>query len=320
LSFNTPILFLVFNRYNETVKVFQEIKKVKPKYLFLSADGPRLHKEGEKEVCDSIKFYILQNIDWECSIETRFQAKNVGCKLAVSTAIQWFFKHVEEGIIIEDDCLPNLSFFKFCEEMLKTYKHDNNIFAINGCNFGFHLNISNYIKSKYLNVWGWATWRRSSNIVDYSMTKWINDKQGIRFIWKNLRKSYFDYDYYWFQYWKYNFDSVASNDLDTWDYQWQYTAMLHKMKVIVPTVNLIKNIGFGINATHTTNINYHISDLMSHEFLAPYFYNSSKQITNFYENSYVKIRWHLMTPRTLKFYISNYINIHFIQYLVKKLR
>lgn len=133
-TFDTPILFLIFNRIETTQKVFLKIKELKPKYLYIAADGPRISKPEEKDSCQKVRNYILEQIDWNCNIKTLFREKNLGCGKAVSEAINWFFNNVEEGIILEDDCLPNNSFFYFCEKMLNFYKTENKIFMISGFN------------------------------------------------------------------------------------------------------------------------------------------------------------------------------------------
>jgi len=163
--FNTPILFLVFNRFDLTKKVFKEIKKARPKSLFISSDGARTKKE-EKKV-EEIRQYLLNNIDWNCNLKTLFRNKNLGCQKAVSSAISWFFNNVEQGVILEDDCLPNQDFFKFSEEMLKKYKNNDKIMHISGTNVEKKSNLNeDYFFSKTFNMWGWATWRRSWKYFD----------------------------------------------------------------------------------------------------------------------------------------------------------
>ena len=134
-NLRVPVLFLVFNRFDTTKKVFEEIKRVKPKKLFISSDGPRKDKRKEKEVVEIIRKYLLDEIDWNCEVKTLFRNKNLGCKKAVSFAIDWFFKNVEEGIILEDDTIPNQDFFIFCEKLLEKYKEDERIMHISGNNF-----------------------------------------------------------------------------------------------------------------------------------------------------------------------------------------
>ena len=140
--FNTPILFLIFNRPDTTIEVFNRIKKIQPKYLFVAADGPRQDKIGEKEMCEATRA-IIEQIDWDCEVKTLFRESNLGCGKAVSEAISWFFVHNEMGIILEDDCLPDLSFFSFCENLLEKYKDDSRISTICASNYQLQNNTSN---------------------------------------------------------------------------------------------------------------------------------------------------------------------------------
>jgi hypothetical protein len=165
-----PILFLTFNRYEETVKSFEKIIEYKPTQLFLASDGPRNNKTGEKDVVTCIREYIISKIDWPCKIYTRFNEKNEGCKYAVSNSITWFFDNVEYGIIIEDDCLVDISFFHFCNQLLTDYKDNEFVWHIDGSNFITNsLNSNTYHFSKYFLIWGWATWRRAWKKYSISM-------------------------------------------------------------------------------------------------------------------------------------------------------
>jgi hypothetical protein len=128
------LLFLVFNRPNETQKIFDEIKKVKPKKLYIAADGPRINKDEED--CIKVKS-IFSIIDWDCQVYTLFREKNLRCKYVVSSAIDWFYENEEMRLILEDDCLPSQDFFRFCDLMLNKYKDDNRIRFITGFNFNF---------------------------------------------------------------------------------------------------------------------------------------------------------------------------------------
>ena len=134
-TFSTPILFLIFNRPDVTKCVFEEIRKQKPQYLYLAADGPRANKPGEYEKCILAREVVLEGIDWNCELKTLYRDENLGCGKAVSEAITWFFEHVEEGIILEDDCLPNNSFFTFCSELLDRFRTTDKIMHISGNNF-----------------------------------------------------------------------------------------------------------------------------------------------------------------------------------------
>ncbi|MFH1427813.1 MAG: nucleotide-diphospho-sugar transferase, partial [Patescibacteria group bacterium] len=173
MSFNTPILFLIFNRPETTQRVFDKIKIIKPRHLFVAADGPREGK-NESEKCQAVRD-IIKQIDWDCKVNTLFRDKNLGCKLAVSSAIDWFFDNVEEGIILEDDCLPDPSFFKFCQELLVKYREDSNVMCISGDNFNPNLynGSDSYFFSKVASIWGWASWRRAWKYYDIEMKSFL---------------------------------------------------------------------------------------------------------------------------------------------------
>src|SRR5258708_3549575 len=174
-SFNTPILFLIFNRPFPTRRVFAEIRKARPAKLFVAADGPRPDKPEDLETCRETR-EIIKDIDWPCEVQTLFRDKNLGCGVAVSGAITWFFQNVEQGIILEDDCLPDPSFFPFCTELLERYKDDERILLISG-NFLQQKNKKFMVKASYYgtlipHLWGWASWRRAWAKYDFNLTKW----------------------------------------------------------------------------------------------------------------------------------------------------
>ncbi len=251
-EYNTKsaVLFLIFNRPETTEKVFQQIKLVKPGKLYIAADGPRSNISGEDAICKETKELILKNIDWDCEIKTLFRDKNIGCKYAVSGAIDWFFKNEDEGIILEDDCLPNVDFFRFCDMMLNYYKNDIRIRHIGGVNLQFgnlRGEYSHYF-SNLSHVWGWATWRRAWEDYDVELSKYKNlniEKQiGNIFYNKLAVKS-------WLEIYKLLF----SNKINTWDYQWAFTNFFNNGLSVIPNKNLISNIGFGEKSTHTTNPN-----------------------------------------------------------------
>jgi hypothetical protein len=237
--FNTPILFLIFNRPDTTIQVFDEIKKIKPKYLFIAADGPRTGKAGEKELCEETRAVITQ-IDWNCEVKTLFREHNLGCGLAVSEAITWFFKQVEQGIILEDDCLPDPSFFTFCEILLEKYKDDYRVSTIGACNYQLENNTENsYYFSIYAHIWGWATWRRTWNLYTYAITDYKKEMINNQFKTRKERS-------YWHTVFN-NPDKIA--EINTWDYQLQYVNFKYNTLSVIPAINLVKNIGF-YNGTH----------------------------------------------------------------------
>ena len=175
---DTPLLFIIFNRPDVTLRVFNELKKQKPKYLFIAADGPRAGFEDDIDKCKRVREVVLNEIDWDCEVKTLFRDLNLGCGHAVSGAIDWFFENVEKGIILEDDCLPNKSFFYFCENLLESYKENDEVFAISGANFqDKKIGKASYFFSKYLYVWGWATWRRAWENYDFDLSGLENFKK-----------------------------------------------------------------------------------------------------------------------------------------------
>jgi hypothetical protein len=239
----TPILFLVFNRLDPTKQVFQEIRKAKPRQLFIAADGPRTKEEKKKT--DAAKKYVLENTDWKCELKTLFRKKNLGCKIAVSSAITWFFENVEQGIILEDDCLPNQSFFRFCEELLERYKDDERVMSISGYNPLGKSNIKeSYFFSKYFYIWGWATWRRAWKKNDLKLKEYQRVKKEEKlkeyyhnFVERILREK--------------RVKDVLNKKVNSWAIPWSVSHQLNKSLSITPKINLVENIGFSEDSTHT---------------------------------------------------------------------
>ncbi|WP_292463385.1 hypothetical protein [Methanolobus sp.] len=259
-SLNAPILFLVFNRPTTTKKVFEEIKRAKPPRLYIAADGPRKYKAGESEKVKQVREHIINNIDWECEVKTLFREQNLGCKYAVSGAIDWFFENEEMGIILEDDCLPNQSFFWFCEELLEKYKDNEQIGMITGTNYMTNCNLrmpGTYFYSNYFAIWGWASWRRA----------WLNYDVEMK-IYSTLNPNQLRYkcpNYLFYLYLKRTFDLIKHGDVDTWDIQWFYHCFMNSRLCITPTQNLISNIGVdGAHASGQATDNHFID---KHEFL-----------------------------------------------------
>jgi hypothetical protein len=242
----TAVLFLVFNRPETTRQVFDAIRRAGPPRLYVAADGPRDNHPGEHERCDLVR-EIATAVDWPCEVKTLFREKHLGCGVAVSAAIDWFFEHESEGIILEDDCLPDQSFFRFCEEMLERYRTEPSVMMISG---GFYLGeqyeiAGSYFFSKHVDIWGWASWRRAWQHNDPKIALWPNlrDSDWLMRIGNGHR----DFGEFWTEV----FDTVHGGRLDTWDYQWVFSCWLQNGLTIVPSKNLIKNIGFGDGATHT---------------------------------------------------------------------
>lgn len=251
-KFETAVLFLIFNRLDTTKQSFEAIRNVKPPKLYIGADGPRENKEGEKNKVQEVREYVLNNIDWDCEVKTLFRDKNLGCGLAVSQAITWFFENEEMGIIVEDDVFVSQIGFVFMSKMLKKYKNDYGITHINLFN-PLSSNNDQILKhnvSNIFNIWGWASWKRAWAIYDFNMC-------GITTIIKNdVLKDIFPKGHrllYTLIY------SKAMNLIDTWDIQWAICNHLYRTRSIIPSINLSTNIGFGQDGTHTkTSQNEHI--------------------------------------------------------------
>jgi len=258
---NTAVLFLVFNRPDTTRQVFDAIRKAKPPRLYLAADGPREGKAGEARRVEEVREYVTQNVDWDCEVKTLFREENLGCKYAVSSAITWFFDNEEQGIVLEDDCLPSQSFFWFCEEILEKYKNDLRVWHVGGTNpIDEKASSSSYYFSNYNRIWGWATWRRAWSHYNAEIPDWPDLKR--RNILDDLLGGKEGNKY------KKIFDDVYTGKIDTWDYQWFLIRLLHGA-AIIPKVNLISNIGFGAEATHTLDVESRLSRLSRGEILFP---------------------------------------------------
>jgi hypothetical protein len=251
----TPVLLLIFNRLETTKRVFTAIRAQQPRSLYIAADGPRPEKgEAERIACQTVREWVLAQIDWECDVHTLFRDVNLGCGRAVAEAITWFFGEVEEGIILEDDCLPNASFFRFCEEMLERYRDNALVMHITGDNY--QEDMGNYPYSYYFSVyshiWGWATWRRTWEQFDYGMEFWKTvrkDKRAVRRLMfgvytrssRRYRAAQFD-------------KMVFTNSEDVWDYRYLFSLWKEGGLTIIPSVNLVQNIGAGEAATHLKNM------------------------------------------------------------------
>lgn len=233
----TPVLFLVFNRPDTSARVFAAIRTARPERLYVAADGPRAGRGGEAELCAETR-RIATAVDWPCEVKTLFRDANLGCGRAVSDAISWFFDNEPEGVILEDDCLPNQDFFGYCAELLERYRHEEKIMHIGGTNYqeGVKRGQGSYYYSAYSHVWGWASWRRAWQRYGFNVRNMPADK------FEGVLKEYFSAKSER-SYWRWIYNKMVQEQIDTWDYQWQFSIWLVKGVSVIPNSNLVSNIG-----------------------------------------------------------------------------
>ena len=244
--YTTPILFLIFNRPSITRQTFEAIRQTKPKFLFIAADGPRHNRPEDIQKCEAARTIVSQ-INWPCELRTLFRDENRGCGRGPAEAITWFFEQVEEGIILEDDCVPDLSFFPYCQALLEKYRHDEQVYMITGTNAlrKWGNRKSSYFFSFMAHSLGWASWRRAWRTFDYEMTEW-----GTASGQKKVKNTLSNESY--FKHYQTEFTNYQANKPeDVWDFQWALARWINGGKTVVPSVNLITNIGFNADATHS---------------------------------------------------------------------
>lgn len=244
-NFQIPILFIIFNRPEIALGSFEKIKQIAPRYLYIASDGARTNIEGEEILVNKTRDLIINEIDWDCEVKTLFQKSNLGCGKGVYTAINWLFENEELGIILEDDCIADLSFFKYMEEMLIRYKNDYRIGMISGTNPIKMLDYSySIIFSKYKSCWGWATWKRAWNNMDINMSWRQSDYYDVLYNLGYLGKDISG--------WKYKIKCIDNDIVSAWDWQWYFSLAAQNQLCVYPIHNLVSNVGNDTNATHTS--------------------------------------------------------------------
>ena len=248
MTLNTPLLLIAWRRPHTLRQVIDAIRPLAPIRMYVACDGPNPERPGEAEKVAATRRVIEQEIDWPCQIERLYSDVNQGCRVGVSRAISWFFDQVEEGIILEDDCVPHPDFFIYCTSLLERYRHDMRVWCISGNNFqdGQWRGDGSYYFSRYNHCWGWASWRRCWQHYDGNLGNWpcIRDSGLMETIFSDPveRK-------YWSRIWQRLLDQGKP---DTWDYQWTFTCLINSGLTALPNHNLVRNVGFGVDATNTT--------------------------------------------------------------------
>lgn len=240
-----PLVLLVFNRPDTTARVFEVVASVRPPKLLVVADGPRPNLPGEAEACAATR-RITEKIDWPCEVLRNYADTNLGCARRVATGIEWVFRNVEEAVILEDDCLPHPTFFPYCEELLARYRDDERVMHVGGTNLqgGKRVGDSSYYFSRYVHVWGWATWKRAWRHFDLTMAHWpeLRDTLLLEAVLADPWAA---------RHWRQIFDLAHSRTIDTWDYAWVFACWRQNGLAVIPNCNLVSNIGFHPEATHT---------------------------------------------------------------------
>lgn len=247
--YKVPILLVVFNRPDYTQKIFDQVREIAPTQLFIAADGPRPDRPDDLDKTNRVRD-IVSKVDWPCEVHKLFRDKNIGFRDAERFAFDWFFEHVEAGVILEDDELPNQSFFRFAEEMLERYKDNKEVMMITGSNPMSDPEMKDsYFFSKYFSIWGWASWRRAWKQYDFDMKSWGEKNNKIKI--KNIFSQKFMQGRL-----KKMFDEIYPGPPKTWDTQWMYACLMNNGVCIVPKVNLITNIG--IEGVHSQGGNQNL--------------------------------------------------------------
>jgi len=242
----TPaVLLILFRRPEQTKLVFEAIRQARPERLFLAADGPRAHRQGEAEACQATRA-VVGSVDWPCEVKTLFRPANVGIRKNVSEAISWFLDEAGEGIILEDDCLPGPDFFRYSAVNLEKYRDDERVFQVCGSSFiaGADQATSSSYFSRYGHCWGWATWKRAWDRIDLELSSLeaFLEQARQKGFWDSRKEQ---------RYWTYMFQRTRDLPIDTWDYQWTFTIWKEGALSLYPNVNLVTNLGFGDHATNT---------------------------------------------------------------------
>ncbi|WP_113637104.1 nucleotide-diphospho-sugar transferase [Nubsella zeaxanthinifaciens] len=297
--YNIPILVIVFNRPDLAIGLKDLLAKIKPRLLYVAADGPRDGNDRDLMLCRETR-EVFSELPWDCEVKYLYSEKNKGCGLAVSTAIDWFFNNEEMGVILEDDCRPNLSFFTFVETLLTRYKDNPTIYSINGFNpNGIDKIKESYGYISYNLMWGWATWRRAWKEYSYNVE---TDDQI-----KTVLRKYFKSDFISRRSWLKHLQQVRAGKIDTWDYQWLYTGWKNNALHIIPKNNLVSNVGFREDGTHYSADDKY-SKIEATELLFPLTFNDQFKISGVINSTITKERfgnyWLYFIKPILRKYLS----------------
>ena len=283
---DTPVVLIVFNRPETTERVFSSIRNARPSRLLVVADGPRKHSPTDHALCAKVR-QIVEQVDWPCEVSRNYSETNRGCKHGPASGISWAFEQVDEAIILEDDCLPHPDFFSYCQDMLARYRDDDRVMTVCGTNLlgKWRESVQGYHFSSYDIVWGWASWSRAWKHYDITMKSWGDPDARTLF-----KESLPDQGHY--RLWAKGFQQVFDNRLDAWDYQWTFARLLRHGLAVVPSVNLISNIGFSPAATHTKLFDQGMTNLATYPLASPLPENCNVIADHDYDSRFIRILKH----------------------------
>lgn len=250
-DFQTPVILIIFNRPDKVQQSLSAIRQVKPKQLLIAADGPRVSSYNDIDLCAAAR-KVIDSVDWDCEVYKNYAESNIGCANRIVSGLSWAFSLVDRAIILEDDCIPNYSFFLYCQELLTRFETDNRVMSISGHNVLLGQRRENYFYdyyfSRYPIPWGWATWKRAWELFDFELSS-LDEVYQIGLLNDIL------FDPHYVKIWKNIFQAVLSQKIDAWDFRWTLSCWVQNGLSISPTVNLVTNIGYGQDSTHTNNSN-----------------------------------------------------------------
>jgi len=287
----TPVLLITYKRMDTTVQVMESIRAVRPARLYISSNAPDPRKPEDGQKVSEVRNVLEKMIDWPCTVEKLYRVEHLSARDSIWSAIRWFFSKEEEGIVLEDDILPEQSFYFYCQEMLERFRDNEKVQFINGCNFGYHnLRSASYGFTKYMNMWGWAGWRRSVQDVDITMESWSSLPDKKTFLEGVFSDQPAKTRQLAIEHFGQVFNDTYSGKINTWDYQAILSVWQSDSLCIFPARNQTRNLGFNNDGTHTNFESYFLSDMKSFPLDFPLIHGQKMETDGDYEK-FVLERW-----------------------------
>lgn len=278
-----PVCLFIFNRPEPTTKVFEQIRSVEPSRLYVVADGPRANYPKDAERCREART-ITEGVDWNCEVHRDYAEVNMGLKQRFTTGLEFLFEHEDRAIILEDDCVPHTDFFNFCTKMLEHYAEDERVWDVSGTNYleRWHDETQDYHFSYYGGIWGWATWRRAWKAYDPEMNLWADSD-----VRERIRDVVADDSQY--EYLRTVYERTYNGDIETWDYQWGFARHINSGLSVIPSRNLVSNVGFGSEATNTVETGP-LADIPRHPLSFPLDYHDYVAVDRDFDREFHRLR------------------------------